>query len=165
MFHSIFNSLAMSRYLSFFSYSFRFIQWSAGTAKSTILQLLFLCWLLIRLVFWPRLGDPCVCQSPIRVYVCYFLGQILGCAFTICLYSQIKISYTSPSGPPCRPSRVKSYIHSALICYFVASYLFSLWYDWSLRRCFVLLFGEILFPLKVSFSLPCPGFVVWDVVY
>ena len=39
MFHSFFNSLARSRYLSFFSLSFRFILWSAGTAKSTILQI------------------------------------------------------------------------------------------------------------------------------
>ena len=43
MFDSIFNSLARSRYLSFFSLSFRFILWSAGTAKSTILQILFFC--------------------------------------------------------------------------------------------------------------------------
>ena len=42
MFHSFFNSLARSKYLSFFSLSFRFILWSAGTAKSTILQILFL---------------------------------------------------------------------------------------------------------------------------
>ena len=41
MFHSFFNSLARSRYLSFFSHSFSFILWSAGTAKSTILQDLF----------------------------------------------------------------------------------------------------------------------------
>ena len=49
MFHSFFNSLARSRYLTFFSYSFSFILWSAGTAKSTILQVLFLffCWLLL----------------------------------------------------------------------------------------------------------------------
>ena len=38
IFHSFFNSLARSRYLSFFSISFRFILWSTGTAKSTILQ-------------------------------------------------------------------------------------------------------------------------------
>ena len=42
-FHSFFNSLARSRYLSFFSHSFKFILWSAGTAKSTILQMLFFC--------------------------------------------------------------------------------------------------------------------------
>ena len=46
MFHSFFNSLARSRYLSFFSLSFRFILWSAGTAKSTILQILFFLLLL-----------------------------------------------------------------------------------------------------------------------
>ena len=44
MFHSFFISLARSRYLSFVSLSFRFILWSAGTAKSTILQILvFFC--------------------------------------------------------------------------------------------------------------------------
>ena len=42
MFHSFFSSIARSRYLSFFSLSFRFILLSAGTAKSTILQILFL---------------------------------------------------------------------------------------------------------------------------
>ena len=41
MFHSFFNSLARSRYLSFFSLSFRFILWSAETAKWTIWQILF----------------------------------------------------------------------------------------------------------------------------
>ena len=41
MFHSFFNSLAKSRYLSFFSLSFRFILWSAGTAKSKILHILY----------------------------------------------------------------------------------------------------------------------------
>ena len=43
MFHSFFSFLARSRYLSFFSHSFCFILWSAGTAKSTILQILFFC--------------------------------------------------------------------------------------------------------------------------
>ena len=40
MFHSFFNSLARLRYLFFFSHSFSFILWSAGTVKSTILQIL-----------------------------------------------------------------------------------------------------------------------------
>ena len=56
MFYSFFNSLARSRYLSFFSLSFRFILWSAGTAKSTILQIPFFYWLLWGLVFWAGLG-------------------------------------------------------------------------------------------------------------
>ena len=33
------------------------------------------------MVLWPRLGAPCVCQSPI-VYVCHFLGQVL----LLCIY-------------------------------------------------------------------------------
>ena len=48
MFHSFFNSLARSGYLYFFSLSFRFILWSAGTAKSTILQILFLLLIIMR---------------------------------------------------------------------------------------------------------------------
>ena len=42
LFHSFFNSLTRSRYLSFFSLSFRFILWSAGTAKSTILRIIII---------------------------------------------------------------------------------------------------------------------------
>ena len=42
MFHSFFNSLAGSRYLSHFSHSFSFTLWSAGTAKSIILQIFLL---------------------------------------------------------------------------------------------------------------------------
>ena len=63
-----------SRYLSFFSHSFSFFLWSAGTAKSTILQAHFFAVDYYRSV-WPfsivspRLGDPFVCQSPIRVCV------------------------------------------------------------------------------------------------
>ena len=41
MFHSFFNSLARSRYLSFFPLSFRFILRAAGTAKSTIFHIFF----------------------------------------------------------------------------------------------------------------------------
>ena len=48
MFHSFFNSLAKSRYLSFFSHSLRSILWSPGTAKSTILQILFFLLIIIR---------------------------------------------------------------------------------------------------------------------
>ena len=47
MFYSFFISLARSRYLSFFSLSFRFILWSAGTAKSAILQILVFLLLII----------------------------------------------------------------------------------------------------------------------
>ena len=41
IFHSFFNSLVSSRYLSHFSNSFNFTLLSVGTSKSTILQILF----------------------------------------------------------------------------------------------------------------------------
>ena len=41
MFHSFISSLTRSKYLSFFSLSLIFTQWSAGTANSTILQAQF----------------------------------------------------------------------------------------------------------------------------
>ena len=37
------------------------------------------CWLLYSLVFWPRLGDLFVCQSPIYIYVCHSPGKMLRC--------------------------------------------------------------------------------------
>ena len=40
MFHSFFNSLARSRYLSFFSHSFSFIQWSDNFASSLFLLII-----------------------------------------------------------------------------------------------------------------------------
>ena len=48
MFHSFFSYRARSRYLSLFSHSFSFILWSAETAKSTILQVLFFLLIIIR---------------------------------------------------------------------------------------------------------------------
>ena len=56
-----FNSLTRPKYISFFSFSFNFILWSAGTAKSTILQVLFfpnpigikILWELLLLLFTP----------------------------------------------------------------------------------------------------------------
>ena len=46
MFHSFFNSL--SRYLSVFSFSFNFTQWSARTAKFPIWQVLFFVLIITR---------------------------------------------------------------------------------------------------------------------
>ena len=48
MFHSFFNPLARSQYLSFFSHSFSFILWLAGTAKLSILKILFFLLIIIR---------------------------------------------------------------------------------------------------------------------
>ena len=77
MFHSFFSSLAMSRYLSFFSHSYRFILWSAGTAKSIILQILFFLEIIIRSGLLAEIRWS-VCMSTSRVS--HFLWQLLGCA-------------------------------------------------------------------------------------
>ena len=149
MFYIFFNSLARSRYQSFFSFSFNLNLRSAETAKSTIREFLFL--LFLGLVVRPRLNDPFVSLNPREFCVFYSPGQILDCASTICLYDQILMSSTIPSGSLCLPSRVYSYTlsmivccislicdwsfhlyhHITYICNFVASYQFLLWYDWS----------------------------------
>ena len=79
MFHSFFSSLARSRYLSPFSLSFSFIQYSTETPKFTIRQILFF-WLSQGLVVWPRLDDPFVYQNPKE----FCASRFLGCAYTIC---------------------------------------------------------------------------------
>ena len=45
MFHSFFNSLGRSRYLSFFSFSFNFTLWLAGQQLPIFCKFSFLCWL------------------------------------------------------------------------------------------------------------------------
>ena len=90
MFHSFFQFPSKVEVLillfTFFSVLFC---GQPGQQSRQFCQFSSFCWLLLGLVFWPRLGDPCVCQTPIGVYVCYFLRQLLGCAYTICLYGQI----------------------------------------------------------------------------
>ena len=101
MFHSFFNSLA--RYLSFFS---NYSVVSRDSKVDPFARSLFFADYYKGLVFWPILSDPSACQSPIGVYMWYFLGQMPGCAYTICSDGQIKIFCTSPSGSPCPPNRL-----------------------------------------------------------
>ena len=71
MLYSFFQFSSKVQVLILFSHSFRFILWFARTAKSTILQILFF---IDNNKVWssrPRLGDPCVCQRLIGVYVSY----------------------------------------------------------------------------------------------
>ena len=91
-FKSVFISQARSWYLSFFSLSFKFTLWSAGTAKFTIMQVLFFCYyniwsssrdLVIRLYF----------KIP-GVYVSHSPGKIVGCTCIICSHRQTSVSWT-----------------------------------------------------------------------
>ena len=73
MFHSFFNSLARSRYLSFFSLSFSFILWSAGSAKSIILQIIvFFLLIIIRSGFLAEIKWS-VCMSKSHRSLCVSL--------------------------------------------------------------------------------------------
>ena len=77
-FNSFFNSLARSWYLSFFHFPSELFcgpptQQSRQFWKCSSFVEYYKIW-----VFWPGLGNPFVCRSPIGVYVCHFLGQVLG---------------------------------------------------------------------------------------
>ena len=61
MFHIFFSSLARSWYSSFFSLSFGFILWSAGMAKSTIRQVLFIIIIIV-------IVDPSFQQAVIEFF-------------------------------------------------------------------------------------------------
>ena len=169
MFHSFFQFPSKVELLILLFTFFRFILWSAGTPKSTILQILFFCcWLLLSLVFWPRLGDPSVCPSPIGVYVSSSRTGAVLCICHFFMWSNFNFLHISQWVTLPTQSCLVLYsfcanlLHSlidwwfhlchriAYICYFVASYLFLLWYDWFLRRYFVLLLLLLLFILLRS---------------
>ena len=88
MLHNFLSSLAKSKYLPLLSISLFFTLWSAGIAKSTVQQVLFLLLLLLSLVlaFWLGLGNTCVRQNPRKSYAPDSLGCILVCAYIIWLY-------------------------------------------------------------------------------
>ena len=69
-----FNSLARSRYLSFFSYSFSFILWSTRTAKSTIVQVLFFLLIIIRSGFLAKIRWS-VCMSKSHRSLCVLFSR------------------------------------------------------------------------------------------
>ena len=75
---AFFNSLARSRYLSFFSLSFRFILWFAGTAKSKILEILFLLLIIMtRVQTWTRLIAFHIALIPLgKVWIQLFSLQL-----------------------------------------------------------------------------------------
>ena len=70
MFHSFFNSLARSRYLSLFSHSFNFTLWSVRTAKSTLL-------ILNRFLYaGPKMKEGSECIHSMYVCFCRLFWEI-----------------------------------------------------------------------------------------
>ena len=83
-----FSSLAKSTHLSPFTLVFISTPYSAGTAKRSIRQVLFLC---LGRVVWPRLGDPFIFQNTRELCESHSPGRILGCGYTTCSYGQIMV--------------------------------------------------------------------------
>ena len=96
MFHSFFNSLARSRYFSFFSHSFRFILWSAGTAKSMISQILFFLLIIIRsgllnVVWW----SVCILKSHRGLCVSFSRIGAGLCTYHLLVWSNLNFLHIS----------------------------------------------------------------------
>ena len=92
----------------------------------------FFFWLRLRLVVWPRLGDPFKSQNSREFCTGYSLGWILGCVYTTCSYGPIRIYYTIPSGSAFPPSCLVLYFFVLIIIIIIIIYIRSWgWYDFS----------------------------------
>ena len=167
MFHSFFQFPCKVEVLIFLFTLFLFILWSAGTAKLTVLQVHFFFFLLI--IIWSGLQAEVrwsVCMSKSHRSLCVLFSRTGAglCIYHLFVWSNFNFLHISQwiilPTKSCLVlySFCTNLLHSLIIWLmvsfksphnlhlsFMASYLFSFWYDWFLRRCFVLLFGEILF--------------------
>ena len=96
MFHTFFNSLARSRYLSFFPHSFSFILWSAGTAKSTILQFLFFLLIIIRSGLLAEIKwSVCMSKSHRSLWVSFSMTGAGFCIYHFLVWSNLNFLHIS----------------------------------------------------------------------
>ena len=98
MFHSFFNYLARSRYLSFFSHSFTFILWSARTAKLTILQIFFFLLIIIRSGLRPEIRwSVCISKSHRSLWVSFSRTDTGLCIYYLLAWSNLNFLHISQS--------------------------------------------------------------------
>ena len=117
---SVFNSLARSRYLSFFSYSFSFILWSARIAKLTILQVLFFLLIIIRSGFLVEIRWS-ICISKSHGSLCVSFSKIGAglCIYHLFVWSNFNFLHVS--------QWITLFPQSCLVlCFFCANLLHSL---------------------------------------
>ena len=95
MFHSFFNSIARSRYLSFFSHSFSFILGSAGTAILTILKVPFFYWSLWSLVLVEIRWSVCMSKSHRSLWVSFFWPGAELCIYLLFVWLNLNFLHIS----------------------------------------------------------------------
>ena len=104
MFHSFFCSLVRSRCLFYFSLSFNFILWSTGTAKFTILKVLFFLLIIIRSGHLAEIKWSVCCSKSLRGLCVLFSRTDVGIAYLIVkshssfLYNSQMITLPTQSG-------------------------------------------------------------------
>ena len=154
--------------LSFFSLSFSFTLWSAGTAKSTVRQVLFIFFFFfffffffgLGLVVWPRLYDPLVDQNPREVCAFHFPERIYH------LFEWSNLNFLHNSQLIILPTQSCLTIYSLcanLLYSFIMRMIVSSLspHNLHLLFCFVLLmslFCAAIQRVSVSLSYPCPSF-------
>ena len=93
IFHSFLKSLQGRGTFLLFAF-FQFYSVVSWDSKVNNFAIFLLFWLLLSLVFWQRLYD----QSPIWVYVCYFLGRVRGlCIYHLFVWSNLNFLHISQS--------------------------------------------------------------------
>ena len=100
---------------SSFSPSFIFLLSSAGIAKSTWWQVLFLLMSGLQTEIWWLV----YILKPREFYAFHFQGQILVCLYTFCQSGEISVSYTIPNGSLSPLSCACSYISFVLVCFII----------------------------------------------
>ena len=154
MFRSFFNPGARSRYLSFFSLSFSFILLSARTAKSTI----FFFWLIIiRSGLLAKIRWS-ICMSKSYRSLCVSFSQTDAGLYIYHLFVWSNLNFLHISQWITLPTQLCLvlyssglicclrllcnwwfclYHHITFICYFVAFYLVSIWYESVALCCYL----------------------------
>ena len=89
MFHCFSSILQQDRYIFLFTF-FQFYSVVTRNRKvDNFANSLFLLLIIIRSGHQAKISRSVCTSSPIGVYVCHFLRQVLGRAYTICSYVQI----------------------------------------------------------------------------
>ena len=183
MFHSFFNSLARSRYLAFFSHSFSFILWSAGTAKSTVFQILFFFFFFLFIIIRSGLLiefrlSVCMSKSHRSLWVSFSRTGAGLCIYHLLVWSNFNFLHISQwiTLPTQLCLVLYSYcanlLHSLIMWLIVSSlspHSLHLLFCWVLS--FLALIWLVLMTLSCAASrrdsvsllrFPWPGFFVWD---